>query len=153
MKIFKEKNLRKNQKEHKICIEYGNVLLELALILPLLLLLVAGIVQFGFILNAKIAVNSASYEAARVATLSDDPAGSAMAAVENYASSTLPGWNFKERLKAKVNASGTNPGDLVSVEVIYMIPLFFAKISPFSENGNRLTEISGSSVMRIEEKE
>ena len=47
--------------------EYGNVMLELALIMPLFLLLLSGIVQFGFILNAKVAVNSASYEASRAA--------------------------------------------------------------------------------------
>ena len=47
--------------------QYGSVMLELALIMPLFLLLLSGIVQFGFILNAKVAVNSASYEASRAA--------------------------------------------------------------------------------------
>jgi len=32
----------------------GAVFIELALVMPILLLLVAGIVQFGFILNAKV---------------------------------------------------------------------------------------------------
>ena len=49
--------------------EKGNVFIELALVMPILILLIAGIVQFGFLLNAKIAVNSASYEANSIKTL------------------------------------------------------------------------------------
>lgn len=133
--------------------ENGHVFLEFALIMPLILLLVAGIVQFGFLLNARIAVNSASYEAARMATLSDNPAGEALEAVEGYASATLPGWSFNDRLKANVNISGNNPGDIVSVEVIYSVPVFFPKILPFLESNGGKTYVKGSSVMRIEEKE
>lgn len=135
----------------KIHLKNGNVLLELALVMPILLLLLAGIVQFGFIFNAKIAVNSASYEGARAATLADDPLSEALNSIENYASSTLPGWNFNERLKGNINIQGTNPGDMVSVEVIYSIPVFFAKILPFYDSDT--IDISGISVMRIEEKE
>lgn len=133
--------------------EKGNVFIELALVMPILILLIAGIVQFGFLLNAKIAVNSASYEAARAATLSDDPESDAINAVLAYASSTMPGWNFDERLSLKVDISGTNPGDIVQVEVTYRIPVFFSKIPPFSMMGDGYADISGSSVMRMEEKE
>jgi len=133
--------------------EKGSVFIELALVMPILILLVAGIVQFGFLLNAKIAVNSASYEAARAATLSDDPESDAVNSVLAYASSTLPGWNFDERLSAKIDISGTSPGDMVQVEVIYKVPVFFSKIFPFSGIGSGYADIRGSSVMRIEEKE
>jgi len=133
--------------------EYGNVMLELALIMPLFLLLLSGIVQFGFILNAKVAVNSASYEASRAATLADNPEQAAISSIEDYAKSTLPGWSFSDRLKAKINISGTDPGDTVSVQVVYRIPVFFAKVFPFSPDGNAYTDIIGESVMQIEEKE
>src|SRR5665647_3856397 len=59
----------------------GSALLEFALIAPILFLLFAGIVQFGFIINAKVVVNSASYEGARAATMSDDPESGAAQAV------------------------------------------------------------------------
>ena len=140
-------------KPFKMKNERGNVLIELALVTPLLILLIAGIVQFGFILNAKIAVNSASYEGVRSATLADEPISAALQAVENYASGSLPGWSFNQRLKARVNIPSTNPGEVISVEVIYTIPVFFSKIPPFSEGSNSFTEISGMSVMKIEEKE
>jgi len=110
----------------------GSIFIELALVLPILILLIAGIVQFGFLINAKVAVNSASYEAARIATLSDNPEIDAISAVLAYASSTMPGWNFDERLSLKVNISGRNPGDVVDVEVTYLIPIFFSEITPFS---------------------
>jgi len=137
----------------KIYSEKGSIFVELALVLPILILLIAGIIQFSFLLNAKIAVNSASYEAARAATLSDNPELEAVSAVLMYASSTMPGWNFDERLSLKVGISGTNPGDIVEVEVIYKVPIFFEKIPPFSMFGDGYAEVSGSSVMRIEEKE
>ena len=131
----------------------GNVLLELALILPLLLLFISGIVQFGFILNAKIAANSAAYEAARTATVSEDPYSSAAAAVENYANGSLPGWKFGERLKASINIPDTDPGTLITVEVIYSVPVFFSEIIRFPGSANGFTDIKGISAMRIEEKE
>ncbi len=131
----------------------GSVMLELAILLPLLLLIVAGIVQFGFILNAKVAVNSASYEGARAATLSDDPETAAVDAVKNYAGSSLPGWNLGERLKVKVNVPDNNPGTQVSVEVLYSIPLYFKNIPAFFGHDNSILDIRGVSIMRVEEKE
>jgi len=148
MKRHLKKFKTKNQSD-----EYGNVMLELALIMPLFLLLLSGIVQFGFILNAKVAVNSASYEASRAATLADNPEQAAIQSIEDYAKSTLPGWSFGDRLNAKINISGSDPGDTVNVQVVYRIPVFFAKIFPFSPNGNAYTDIVGESVMQIEEKE
>ncbi len=148
---FKKKFLIKFQGE------LGNVLVELALVLPVLILLLAGIVQFGFILNAKVAVNSASYEAVRIATLAENPEEAALAAVLNYASASLPGWSFDERLKARLNIPDKNPGTLISVEVIYSIPIFFSNIFPFSAIGSNnslsFMEVKGFSAMQIEEKE
>jgi len=139
--------------KYKKSSEQGNVFIELALVMPILILLIAGIIQFGFILNAKVAVNSASYEAARAATLSDKPELDAANSALSYACSTLPGWSFDERLSLKVDVSGTDPGDIVQVEVIYKVPVFFSKISPFSMFEDGYAEVCGSSAMSIEEKE
>ena len=133
--------------------EKGSIFVELALVMPVLILLIAGIIQFGFLLNAKIAVNSASYEAARIATLSENPESDAVNTVLTYASSTMPGWNFNERLSMKMDISSKEPGGVVQIEVIYKIPLFFPKIPPFSMVGDGSIEMRGSSVMSIEEKE
>ena len=133
--------------------ERGSIFVELALVMPVLILLIAGIIQFGFLLNAKIAVNSASYEAARIATLSENPEADAANTVLIYGSSTMPGWNFGERLSMEMDISSKEPGGVVKIEVTYKIPLFFSKIPPFSLVGDGSIEMRGSSVMSIEEKE
>lgn len=129
------------------------MLLELALILPLLLALLAAIIQFGFMLNAKIAVNSAAYEAARAATLAENPQAAAMQAIEKYPGSALPGWHDGDRLHASIEAESLEPGYPVKVRVNYKVPLFFPRIFSFPglEDGN--FTVSGFSTMRMEEKE
>jgi Flp pilus assembly protein TadG len=131
----------------------GNVLIEFALIMPVLLLILAGIIQFGFLLNAKIAVNSASYEAARAATLSDNPEDDAISSVISYASSSLPGWDLNKQLSIEIDKTGNAPGDRVRINVFYDVPIFFSRILPVLESGSGFYRVCGSSVMQIEEKE
>jgi Flp pilus assembly protein TadG len=50
----------------------GQSLVEFALVLPLLLALVLGMVEFGWILNAKITLTSAAREGARFYAVSKD---------------------------------------------------------------------------------
>ena len=45
--------------------EKGQSLVEFALVLPILLMLVLGVLEFGWMLNAKVTVNSAAREGAR----------------------------------------------------------------------------------------
>lgn len=49
--------------------EKGQTLVEFGLVLPVLLILVMGIIQFGFIFSAKIALTNAVREGARVAAV------------------------------------------------------------------------------------
>ena len=133
--------------------EGGNVLVEFALIMPVLLLIIAGIIQFGFILNAKVAVNSASYEAARTATLSENPEVDAVNAVANYAASSLSGWDINERLGVEVDLSGNDPGDIVRVNVSYNVPVFFTNIISGSGIEGEFFKVIGTSTMQVEEKE
>ncbi|MHB1377870.1 MAG: TadE/TadG family type IV pilus assembly protein [Candidatus Humimicrobiaceae bacterium] len=129
----------------------GSALLEFALIAPVLFLLFAGIVQFGFIINAKVVVNSASYEGARAATMSDDPESGAAQAVLDYASASIPGWNLGSRLEIETNNSGNNPGDEVTVKVTYYVPVFFSNIVSLPDSSQM--SVCGESTMQIEEKE
>lgn len=59
----------------------GAAAVEMALMLPLLLLLVFGIIDFGRMLNAQISVTEAAREGARAATI-DRSAGAAQARVD-----------------------------------------------------------------------
>jgi hypothetical protein len=51
----------------------GAAAVEMALVLPLLLMLVFGIIEFGLLLTAKIGVTEAAREGARAATVDSDP--------------------------------------------------------------------------------
>jgi Flp pilus assembly protein TadG len=129
----------------------GSALLEFALISPVLFLIFAAIVQFGFILNAKIVVDSASYEGAVAAAMAEDPVSGAARAVLSYASATMPGWSINNRLEINTDKSGNNPGDEVTVRVTYYVPVFFNNIIPFPDGSQ--VSVSGESTMQIEEKE
>jgi uncharacterized protein (UPF0333 family) len=155
MKLFncRRTNLKTGPVEKISADSSGSMLLEMSLIMPVLLILLAGIVQFGFILNAKVAVNSAAYEAARAATVSGNPYEAAIIAIENYSGSAISGWNFNERLRASIKMTGTDPGSEVIVEVSYLAPVFFYKIVPFDRFEANLAEVKGRALMRIEEKE
>ncbi|WP_342672578.1 TadE family protein [Micromonospora mirobrigensis] len=54
--------------------DQGAAAVEMALVLPLLLLLVFGIIDFGRLLNQQITVTEAAREGARVASFGGDPA-------------------------------------------------------------------------------
>lgn len=51
--------------------ENGQSLVEFALVVPVLLLFLLGIVEFGWLFNAKISLTSAAREGARVAAVSN----------------------------------------------------------------------------------
>lgn len=65
--------------------EQGAELIEMALVLPLLLLIVLGIVDFGFLFQRYVVLTNAAMEGARVATLPGYNASDAIARVQSYA--------------------------------------------------------------------
>lgn len=61
----------------------GAAAVEMALVLPMLLLLVFGIIDFGRMLNAQITLTEAAREGARASVLGGDPNAAAKAAATN----------------------------------------------------------------------
>ena len=61
--------------------ERGAVAVEFALVAPILLALVAGIVEFSHAYNLQISVTQAAREAARTMALKDDQSKAALAAI------------------------------------------------------------------------
>jgi len=69
--------------------EKGQGLVEFALVLPILLLFLLGIVEFGWLFNARISLTSAAREGARVAAVSNiNHQAKATEAVESALSGT-----------------------------------------------------------------
>jgi len=59
----------------------GAAALEFALVLPILLILVLGIVEFGRVFNVQISVTNAAREGARVMAIRNSPADARAAAI------------------------------------------------------------------------
>ncbi len=59
----------------------GSAVVEFALVLPLVLIVVLGLVQVGLVVRDRLLVESAARAGARAAALQDDPAAIAAAAV------------------------------------------------------------------------
>lgn len=128
---------------NKLKSQRGQALVEFALILPLLLLLVFGIIQFGFIFHAYLTVNEAAREGAR------------LAAVKAYAEDSAIKAKVQERtpsltLTIDITPAGTRPiGSTVSVTVSADIQAFkmplVGDLLPES-----LTSLEGNVKMRVE---
>lgn len=90
----------------------GAAAVEFALLLPVVLLVIFGIIDFGRMLNAQITINQAAREGARAAALIDKPAGEARVA---EASQTLG------TVEPSVDACPANPepDDDATADVTY----------------------------------
>jgi Flp pilus assembly protein TadG len=104
--------------------ERGAELIEMAMVTPILLLLVFGIVDFGFLFQRYVVLTNAAVEGARVATMPGYTTADAQARVQSYATNggvtgtvtavaapvTLPG-----------AGGGTWPGVQVTVTHVYTL--------------------------------
>jgi Flp pilus assembly protein TadG len=118
----------------------GAAAVEFALVLPLLLILIFGIIDFGRLLNAKITLTEAAREGARATALLGGDAGSerARAAADGYA--------IEDPAVAPCPSS-PGPDDDATVTVTYE----FQFITPISlllgGSGDGTVELSAKGVM------
>lgn len=116
--------------------ERGAAAVELALVLPILLMLIFGIIQFGRGYNAKITLTSAAREGARSVALGGDGVTSAQLSVPS---------GFRSAMTVSVSGScpaQPGPDDFVTVETRYP----FSYEIPFVGSGSRT--LSGEASMR-----
>jgi hypothetical protein len=123
----------------------GQSMVELALVLPVLLLILCGIIEFGWIFSNTILANNACREAARYAAVHFYDDG--LTAVQTYADSIAVSYN---------NAFDTSipmpAGEKIMVDLDGKIPL----LTPFfnalleSPDGDGCYDISAECTMRIE---
>lgn len=123
--------------------EEGQAMVEMALVLPILLLLLLGIVEFGRVFNAFISVAHVSREAARAAALgSSDPEITALAL------DRAEGLE-KDRLVIQVTPEPSQRarGTGVEVEVDYSVPLIAPLLANLLPNP---FPVSAQTTMRVE---
>lgn len=121
----------------------GQAIVELAILLPVLLLILMSIFEFGRVFNAYMIISHASREGARVGSV-----GGTDTQIELAISNATPTLDASNMTIFIVDSGGSrNRGDSITVSINYDVDL----ITPLIGNivGNTI-ELGVSTVMRIE---
>ncbi|MFZ5642259.1 MAG: TadE/TadG family type IV pilus assembly protein [Bacillota bacterium] len=123
--------------------ERGQAMVELALVLPVLLVLFMGVIEFGRIYHSYLMITNASREGARVAILGGSDADIAARVTQSTAGLDT------SRLQTTVSPDPTlrKTGAMATVGVRYQIPLVFPLFDTFLPNP---LPIASQTVMRVE---
>jgi len=121
----------------------GQALVEFALVFPILLLLVMGILQFGMMLNSYLSIENASREGARAGIV-----GSSDSEIRNTIISTSPSLD-PNKLTVTITPAEANrkSGNTLTVKVTYNYNLTVPIISSLFNN---VVPLNGQTSMRIE---
>jgi Flp pilus assembly protein TadG len=116
---------------HRERSERGAAAVEFALVMPLLLLLVFGIVEFGLIMNRQITVTHAAREGARYYSLPGITGAQAKARCEaaapNFQTSADPQQNVVCTATPTTTAGAPGTTVTMKAEVFYKLRLYFIK--------------------------
>lgn len=123
--------------------ERGQAMVELALVLPILLILFMGTVEFGRIFHSYLVITNASREGARLATL-----GSSNAEISTRVGLSTTGLDAaKVHITVTPDPAQRKTGTLTTVEVRYNISLVFPLFDVFVPDP---VPITAKTVMRVE---
>lgn len=130
----------------------GQALVEMALVLPLLLLLVLGIIQFGFIFMSQLAVNNATREGARYAAVHEITQTSLETIVSEYSfvldHETVKDGTEYQYYKSDATATADRTrGGWIEITVSYPVQIFAPIISGIIGNPKW---VSATVTMRVE---
>ena len=121
----------------------GQALVEMALILPVLLLIIFGIIEFGRIFNAHITLTHASREGARAGALG----GSNTEIVEIVKGSSYPLDIEAENIEITPGENSRVGGETVKVYISSSIDIYTPFINVLLENP---FPVDGKTTMRVE---
>lgn len=122
----------------------GQALVELALVLPVLLLILFGIMEFGRIFHAYLVITNAAREGGREGSINNNDS-QIKAIVEKAAAPSLNLDNLSVTITP--DESNRERGDPLTVEVDYQVDLFIPVITQLIPDP---LPISSTMVMRIE---
>lgn len=128
--------LRKYIKDNR-----GQSMVEFALMMPFLVLMMAGILDFSLILHQYMVVAQAAREGARTAAVGGDD-GAVASTVKTAASNINEG-----RLEVLITPAARTRGNSVTVTVRNPVQTATQLIQPFFPSGFR---VEGKAVMRVE---
>ncbi|MET4621495.1 Flp pilus assembly protein TadG [Arthrobacter sp. 2762] len=126
--------------------ERGAVAVEMAILLPLLLLILIGIVEFGRVLNVQVSLSEAAREGARYAAVHYQDGGLDVEGTALAAAPSLDGLG----VTVSDNASSCSPGSNVEVTANVSLPSLtgFLDAGFFGQPGIFPLSMSGVGVMR-----
>jgi Flp pilus assembly protein TadG len=114
------------------CHERGANLVELSMVLFILLMLVAGIIDFGRAFNSYIVINNASREGARYASRRPDLKGRILQAVKDEAvESSVDPAELDIEIDPDPDGTVAARGQPITVTVQYEVPTIIAQIANF----------------------
>ena len=121
----------------KLISEKGIAAIEFALVLPVLIMLVFGIIEFSLLLYDKQVITNASREGARAGIVAQNPRvgdGEIRTVVNTYCSSYLISFGSPSPPTTSITRAGTSFGDDLTVSVAYtynflLLPKFVAGIA------------------------
>jgi Flp pilus assembly protein TadG len=125
----------------------GASAIEFAIILPVLLVILIGTMEFGYVMFAKAVITNASREGARRGIVWSDPRASNAEigqAVMNYCSNLIP----SATVTTQVERAGSDPGNPLTVRVIYQHNFWVLHNLPFGIAGP--IDLGAETVMRME---
>lgn len=128
----------------------GTAIVEFAIVLPLLLILVFGVIEFSLLLYDKAVITNASREGARAGIVQAPRLTNAeiTAIVENYCKNYLITFGADKTITTTIIREGMEFGDDLTVTVVYkygflVLPSFITSlVNPIN--------LSGATVMRME---
>ncbi|WJH23444.1 TadE/TadG family type IV pilus assembly protein [Pseudarthrobacter defluvii] len=110
--------------------ERGAAAVEFAILLPLLLMLVLGTIEFGRAYNAQITLTNAARDGVRVMAINNDPTAAKKAAQNAAASiSTIPVSNIT------LSATTCSTGNQVTLTIKYTLSTITGIAGPFPMTG------------------
>jgi Flp pilus assembly protein TadG len=129
----------------KIKGQQGGSAIEFAILLPVMIIIICGIIDFGYVMYAKSVITNASREGARAGITYGEPRmtdAEIVQVVSNYCSTFIP----SATLNTQVIRSGNNQGDPLTVRINYQHSLWFLPnwigIGPI--------DLGAETVMRVE---
>jgi Flp pilus assembly protein TadG len=128
--------------------EEGAAAVEFAILLPLLMMILFGIIEFGLVLYNKEVITNASREGARFGIVIGDPrpaAGQIQGVVNTYL--TNAGLNSGNATVSVAGAQGASGSDL-TVSVTY--PYTFLVLPNFATSLTDSLNLSAATVMKLE---
>jgi Flp pilus assembly protein TadG len=122
----------------KLLRQDGQAFVEFAIVLPILVLLVFGITQFGLAFRNYLAITDAARVAARAAAVkrTSDPCGAATTAIQN----TVSAGQWAEVSSRITCTAGPNVGDQVEITIKYPYSIGLPGVSASGELTANATE-------------